>query len=59
MNLAKYDAACRAIAAAKSVDEVKLIHDKAKAIVAAARIAKNHDMEMDAAEIRICSSPRV
>jgi len=53
MNLAKYDAACLAIAEAKSVDEVVLILDKAQAIAAAARIAKNHGMEIDAAEIRI------
>ena len=59
MNLVKYDAACRAIAAAKSVDEVKMIRDKAQAIAAAARIAKNHGMEIDAAEIRIRAERRL
>jgi len=59
MNLVKYDAACRAIAAAKSVDEVLLIRDKAQAIAAAARIAKNHGMEIDAAEIRIRAERRL
>ena len=59
MNLVKYDAACRAIAAAKSVDEVVLIRDKAQAIAAAARIAKNHGMEIDAAEIRIRAERRL
>jgi len=59
MNLVKYDAACRAIAEAKSVDEVKMIRDKAQAIAAAARIAKNHGMEIDAAEIRIRAERRL
>jgi len=59
MNLVKYDEACRAIAAAKSVDEVKLIRDKAQAIAAAARIAKNHGLEIDAAEIRIRAERRL
>ena len=52
-ELARYDAACRAIAEAKAVDEVLLIHDQARAMAAAARIAKNWTTEIDAAEIRI------
>ena len=59
MDLIKYDAACHAIAEAKAVDEVKLIIDKARAIAAAARIAKNHGMEIDAAEIRIRAERRL
>jgi hypothetical protein len=42
-GLVKYDAACRAIAAAKSVDEAK----------------KNRDMEADAAEIRMRATRRL
>lgn len=59
MDLVKYDAACRAIAEAKAIDEVMQIRDKAAAITAAARIAKNHGMEIDAAEIRIRAERRL
>lgn len=59
MDLVKYDAACRAIAEAKGVDEIVMIRDKAQAITAAARIAKNHGMEIDAAEIRIRAERRL
>ena len=59
MNLVKYDAACRALAAAKAVDEVMLIRDNAQAIAAAARVAKNHELEIDAAEIRIRAERRL
>jgi len=58
-NLAKYDAACRAIFEAKSVDEVEEIRDKAEAMRAYARQAKNKDMEIDAAEIRIRAERRL
>lgn len=52
-TLARYDAACKALAEARSVDEVKDIHDKAEAIRAYARQSKNKKLEMDAASIRI------
>jgi N6-adenosine-specific RNA methylase IME4 len=47
-ELVKYDAACRAIAEAKAVDEVKDWHDKAEAMRAYARQAKNTQLEADA-----------
>jgi hypothetical protein len=47
-ELVKYDAACRAIAEAKAVDEVKDWHDKAEAMRHYARQAKNTQLEADA-----------
>jgi hypothetical protein len=51
-ELQYYDAAKAARAKAVAVDEVKCIHDKAAAIKAASKIAKDKDMEAKAAEIR-------
>ena len=51
--LVRYDAMCHAIAAAYSVDEVKDIRDKARAIEVYARQAKNVEAERQACEIRL------
>jgi N6-adenosine-specific RNA methylase IME4 len=59
MELVKYNEACRAIAEAKNIDEVKTIRDKSEAIRAYAHIAKNKQMEIDATEIRIRSERRL
>ena len=52
-QLVRYDAMCHAIAAAYSVDEVKDIRDKARAIEVYARQAKNTEAERQACEIRL------
>ena len=57
--LIHYDAACRALADAKSIDEVKDLHDKAEAMRAYGRQAKNKTLEIDAAEIRLRAERRL
>jgi 16S rRNA G966 N2-methylase RsmD len=51
-GLSRYDAACKAVAEAKSVDEVKAIRDRAMAVQLYAEQAKNKSLEADAAGIR-------
>lgn len=51
--LLKYDAACRAIAEAKSIDEVSGWVDKAAAVREYGRRIKNRQIEIDAIEIRV------
>lgn len=58
-ELVRYNAACRAVAEAKSVDEVKDIADKAEAMRAYAKQAQNKQLEVDAAEIRIRAERRL
>ncbi|MEI9804066.1 MAG: hypothetical protein WDN48_05880 [Pseudolabrys sp.] len=50
--LLKYDVACRAIAEARSFDDVRDWEDKAAAVREYARRANNRTMEIDALEIR-------
>lgn len=57
--LIKYEAACRALAECKSVDEVKSWSDKSAAMQAYQRMAGDKSLETDAAEIRIRAERRL
>lgn len=58
-DLIKYDAACRALAECKAIDEVKSWADKAAAMQAYGRMAQDKSLEVDAAEIRIRAERRL
>lgn len=57
--LIRYEAACRALAEAKAVDEAHKIRNVSEAMRAYAHQAKNKQLEIDAAEIRIRAERRI
>jgi len=59
LELSRYDVACRALAAAKAVDDVMDVVAHADAVRVYARQAKNRQMEIDAVEIRIRAERRL
>jgi DNA repair exonuclease SbcCD ATPase subunit len=58
-QMIRYEAACRALAEAKAVDEVQDVRSKADAMRIYGMQAKNKSLEVDAAEIRIRAERRL
>jgi len=58
-HLIKYDSACRALAEASAVDEVKEVLDQSLKLRLYAKIAENKQMERDAAAIRAWAERRL
>ncbi|MCT8970611.1 SAM-dependent methyltransferase [Microbaculum marinisediminis] len=56
--LTRYDEACRALAEAKTLEEVRGISDKMAAVQEYARRANNRQLEVDAAEMRLHADRR-
>lgn len=59
MELVKYDAACRAVAELKTIDECKEFANYAEAARAYARQAQNRQLEIDACEVRVRAERRL
>jgi N6-adenosine-specific RNA methylase IME4 len=59
LSLIPYDVACRAVAEARRIDELKDMLDIAAITKEYARRAKNHQMEADAVEIRLRATRRL
>src|SRR4029077_2712095 len=57
--LVRYDAACRAVAEAKTVDEAREFHDEFKARQAYARQARNRELEADCVDLRFRAARRL
>ncbi|MGX1353495.1 N6-adenosine-specific RNA methylase IME4 [Bradyrhizobium elkanii] len=58
-ELVRYEAACRALAEAVAADEVMTVRDQAEAMRLAAKVAKNLDLEIQAAQIRFRAERRL